>query len=346
MRPATVYANLDTAEHQQLIDRLHGPWREPMRALMVLLSAYGWDPADIAGLLCLHPGTVRRWINRYGGEGLPGLPDRARSGRPRLGPARLGQRIAALLSDPGAWTTGRIWRALQRPALSLRTMYRRIREHAQWRRPRHVAKSCPDHDRIVAGIRTHIADLPPGSVVVAEDETHLSWLAVIRACWTLPGLRHLIPTPGSNVRRSIFGAVNMLTGQWHYHIAVKAVSEVFCYFLQLLEDAYPDAPVIAVICDNGTIHHSGYTRTWLTGHPRVRVIEGATYSPQDNPTERMWAALKRAIDNTATDTINHRIRQAHRFFRDRTPQQNLTTCAPWSSPWLPDSYAQKIWQPA
>jgi hypothetical protein len=50
---------------------------------------------------------------------------------------------------------------------------------------------------------------------------------------------------------------------------------VFCYFLQQLLDAYPDAPVVAVICDNGTTHHSGITRHWLAEHPRLQVIAGA-----------------------------------------------------------------------
>jgi hypothetical protein len=30
-----------------------------------------------------------------------------------------------------------------------------------------------------------------------------------------------------------------------------------------------------------------------------------------------------------------RVRQAHAFFRHRTPDQMLVTAAPWGSPWLP-----------
>ncbi|HEX8345535.1 MAG TPA: IS630 family transposase, partial [Actinoplanes sp.] len=38
-----------------------------------------------------------------------------------------------------------------------------------------------------------------------------------------------------------------------------------------------------------------------------------------------------------------RVRQAHAFFRHRTPTQNLTTAAPWTSPWLPEGYGQDLW---
>ena len=41
-----------------------------------------------------------------------------------------------------------------------------------------------------------------------------------------------------------------------------------------------------------------------------------------------------------------RVRQAHAFFRHRTPDQMLVTAAPWSSPWLPEGYGQGFWKAA
>ena len=152
-------------------------------------------------------------------------------GRPRIGSPRLGERITALLATPKAWTTARIWRALGRPKISLRTCYRRIREQARWCRPRLIAKGDPDHDTICADIRDQIAALPAGSVVLAEDETHLDLLARVRACWMPHGIRHRVMTPGTNQRRTLHGAVNLVTGAVHHHVSVKGVSVVFCYFL-------------------------------------------------------------------------------------------------------------------
>jgi transposase len=95
---------------------------------MVLLSSHGLSAAQIAGLLECHPATVRRWVSRFNAEGLAGLADRPRRGRPRLGGKRLARRIAALLERPGRWTLPRIWRYLSRPDVSLRTLYRRVRQ--------------------------------------------------------------------------------------------------------------------------------------------------------------------------------------------------------------------------
>jgi transposase len=99
MRPVTVYAKPPDPDYHQLVAELH-QWRTAARIVMVLLSAQGYDPVGIAGLLHYHPATVRRWIHRHHTEGLAGLPDRPRSGRPRLGGPRLSQRILKLLAQP------------------------------------------------------------------------------------------------------------------------------------------------------------------------------------------------------------------------------------------------------
>src|ERR1700761_3389115 len=102
MRPAVVFANSPACEVEQLRVRLRGPWRQGLRAVMVLLSVRGLAPAEIAVLLGCHPSTVRRWIGRFNAEGAAGLADRPRCGRPRLGGRRLTRRRAALLGRAGA----------------------------------------------------------------------------------------------------------------------------------------------------------------------------------------------------------------------------------------------------
>src|SRR5437764_6442159 len=126
MRPVSVFANDPGSEIEQLRSDLHGRWRQATRAVMVLLSAHGLPPAQIAALLDCHPATVRRWIGRFNGEGAAGLADRPRSGRPRLGGRQLTSRIAALLRRPGPWTLPRIRQYLGRPRISGRTLYRRV----------------------------------------------------------------------------------------------------------------------------------------------------------------------------------------------------------------------------
>ena len=344
MRPVSVYAKGPGSEIGQLQASLRGPWRQGTRAVMVLLSLHGMAPSRIAELLGCHPVTVRRWIGRFNAEGLAGLADRPRPGRPRLGGRRLTSRIAGLLRRPGPWTLPRIRRHLGWPQLSMRTLYRRVRLVAIWRRPKLTARGDPYHDHVVAGIVARLLDLPRRAVVLAEDETHLNLLPHVRASWTLRTARPQVPTPGKNRQVTVFGAIEVSTGAWTYRLGKRCAADFILLLDQVLA-AFPSAPAIVMICDNDSIHHARKVSAYLKEHPRLEVLYGARYSPHDNPVERIWGALKNYVANTAV-TWPGRLRQIHSFFRARSPDQMLSTAAPWTSPWLPPGYEQNFWNAA
>jgi transposase len=52
------------------------------RCHFVLLSDQGYSPPEIGGLVGYHPAEVRVWLKRFQAQGLTGLFDRPRSGRP------------------------------------------------------------------------------------------------------------------------------------------------------------------------------------------------------------------------------------------------------------------------
>jgi len=141
MRPVCVFAKGPGEEIARLRAGLRGRWRQAARAVMVQLSLPGLPAAQIAVLLECHPATVRRWISRFSTGGLAGLAGPPRCGRPPLGGTRLASRIAGLLARPGPWTLPRIWRYLGGPQVSMRTLYRRVRLVAIWRRPKLTARA-------------------------------------------------------------------------------------------------------------------------------------------------------------------------------------------------------------
>lgn len=71
--------------------------------------------------------------------------------------------------------------------MSLRTLHRRVREVAAWRRPWLVAKGAADAEQVVADVRQAVTDLPDGAVVLAEDEAHINLLPWVRSTWILKG---------------------------------------------------------------------------------------------------------------------------------------------------------------
>ena len=146
--------------------------------------------------------------------------------------------------------------------------------------------------------------------------------------------------------RSIFGAVEVATGRWLYHIAERANSATCIEFLGQILLAYPLAPAIAIVLDNDTTHSSQAVERWLAAHGRVKLLYGARYSPHHNPVERVWASMKAHLANSPTLTMQGRLNQVHAFFCSRTPTQMLATAAPFKSPWLPPGYGKNLWRAA
>jgi len=90
--------------------------REVERARIILLASKGKRVPAIAQELELTEITVRTWLKRFNNEGLDGLADLPRSGRPATYSAeQVAEVIAAALSDPqqlgqpfACWTLDRL----------------------------------------------------------------------------------------------------------------------------------------------------------------------------------------------------------------------------------------------
>ncbi len=86
------------------------------RARICWLSHQGQSVAAIKDALRMADGTVRLWITRFNADGLAGLRDRRRGGRPATyPPEQVGELIAASLTNPqdlglsfGSWTLDRL----------------------------------------------------------------------------------------------------------------------------------------------------------------------------------------------------------------------------------------------
>ncbi len=71
------------------------------RARICWLSHQGQSVAAIKDALRMADGTVRLWITRFNADGLAGLRDRRRGGRPATyPPEQVGELIAASLTNP------------------------------------------------------------------------------------------------------------------------------------------------------------------------------------------------------------------------------------------------------
>jgi len=86
----------DRAELEHVARARKAPLRTVQRAWIVLAAADGQHNAQIARDLGLHVDTVRTWRGRFAAEGITGLADRPRSGRPAVFAATVRAEVKAL----------------------------------------------------------------------------------------------------------------------------------------------------------------------------------------------------------------------------------------------------------
>jgi transposase-like protein len=87
-RPSPFAVRLTASQRRVLEGRLRptAQQREVLRARIVLAAADGEQNIKIAGRLGVAVNTVSKWRKRFVEEGLSGLGDRKRPGRPRRFP--------------------------------------------------------------------------------------------------------------------------------------------------------------------------------------------------------------------------------------------------------------------
>ena len=125
------------------------------------------------------------------------------------------------------------------------------------------------------------------------DESTLGWLPVLIACWMKRGDQKRIPTPGQQQWRHIFGAYNWATDEVVYLISDKRNSNAFITFLDHLVAQHSGERPLAIILDNGSIHHSHATKAAfaLLEDELIPLFLPKNCS-QLNPIERYWKHLK------------------------------------------------------
>src|SRR5438477_6560356 len=280
-----LYVRQPTGEERAELTRMRRQeiGRVSQRAQMVLLSAQRRAAPEIAALFEVSRATVRFWVRQFDAAGPAGLRDEPRSGRPRkVTPQVEGELATWLARDPQQadptylatfWTVAMLLlTASSRLQLALAPTTLRTALHRlglRWRRPRLAMprKTDPEKARKQWAIAEAVITAGPDAVVLYADESRIQTLPLLRAMWQWLGQQTRIPTPGSNTTRALFGALNIRTGEWHYHVRRRMKKEDFMAFLEYLLTVYP-MQVTVLIVDNFITHTAHDVADFLAAHPR------------------------------------------------------------------------------
>ena len=327
-------AEAERQELRRLARREVGRVWERMRA--VLLSGRGYPVPQIAAIFECDEVTVREWIRRYEAEGAAGLRDRPKAGRrPRATPAArqtLQRTVTETRPALGGWTVVLVQVHLvvaHGLALS-RTTVRRLL-HAlglRWRRPKLGLLGDPETARVMGTLCERLLAAPADAVVLALDECDVHLVPALRAMWMPAGRQTVVPTPGTNRKRGVFGALDLTSGAWHYQVTGRKRAVEFLAFLEQLVTAYPDRP-LQLVLDNVPIHHARATGAWLAEHPQVELLFLPRYSGhRENPVEKVWWRLKQQVAaNRLHADVEALELSVHQFFAALSPHAALQLAA-------------------
>ncbi len=182
----------------------------------------------------------------------------------------------------------------------------------------------PDYDTKVKRLEECQEQARKGELILLyEDEFDLNLLPGVTRCWTKVGKQRKVLTPGQNIKRYGFGAVNYLSGQLTYQISEHKNSVGFCQLIeQIVREYCPgeayNGPKVVLVIDNYRIHFSKITQATLDKYAdRLLLVPLPTYSPKLNVIELLWKFLRRKVThNHLFPSITALIEAVDEFFRE------------------------------
>lgn len=322
-RPATKIT-LSQDELDQLTAMLRRPKaqaRYAERARIILRAAEGMASMQIATELRLAKSTVSKWRTRFEREGLDGLHDDLRPGRPPITDedefrARLIQQLdtpppaghsrwdGTLLAKALAVSADRIWRVLRQLGISLK----RRRSWCISTDPQFTAKAAD-----VIGL---YLGAPENAVVLSFDEKPCIQALDRQQGWlkmpdgrALSGFSHEYKRHGTT---TLFAALNVATGQViGGHFKRKRRVE-FLEFMDRLVAQHPGKD-LHVILDNLSTHRVENT-PWAQAHPQVHFHFTPTHASWLNQIEIWFSILTaKALRGASFRSVKQLIAQIDAF---------------------------------
>jgi transposase len=329
-----IYVHLTENQRDELqVVSRHAIGRVALRAHMVLLSDRGFTVSQIAAIHDCGEDVVRIWLHRYEREGVTGLEDDPRSGRPLKDPLA-GSIVDAQASQPppcsgqvqACWSVALLTAFLAqrfRLLLSSASVRRYLHQMGwRWARPRLAPARKPDPEaeaKRAALQEAHVLARQGLAHLLYLDESDLHLLPLLRAMW-MKGKRRRIPTPGTNRRRAFFGALDARSGQWFCADHERKLAVHLVAFLQRLLEAYPTGQVYLAL-DNAPTHTAKVVQHWLAAHPRAHALWLPKYAAHEvTPVERIWGLMKGAVAaDRLAGSIEELTAAARRFFAEMAP---------------------------
>lgn len=286
------------------------------RARIVLGCLEGRPVKQIGRELQIRPNTVIDWRERFRAEGLAGLRDRPRTGKPARYGAELKKQVLALLetatpAGQSSWDGPTVAKQLK------------VSAHAVWRllRKEGICLSrqrswCVSTDPEFAAKAADIVGLylnpPLHALVVSVDEKPSIQALERRTGYVQTSNGKIVRGYKSTYKRhgtlNLFAALTVATGAIHGKTTHQKRRWEFLEFMDELVRDFPEGQEIHVILDNYCIHKKN--EDWLARHPKVHFHFTPTSASWLNLVEVWFGIFSRKVLRGASFENQENLREA------------------------------------
>jgi transposase len=281
------------------------------RARIILRSAAGKAKREIAEQLGIARQTVRRWEKRFLRQGMKGLEDAPRSGRPRrIQPEQIAQIVQKTIqetpSDSTHWSTRSLAQVVNMSPSSVGRIWR-------WKnlKPHRVRTFKLSNDPKFAEKTDDVVTLylnPPADAVVWSADEQCQLQALSHTQPSLPCVPGHDVTKTNDYKRhgttNLFAAMNVHGGEIVYTFHPQHRHEEWIQFLSMIEAATPPGKEIHLIMDNYSAHKHAAVGQWLAEHPRFHVHWTPTSGSWLNAVERVFSDVtQKCLRRRSADSV-------------------------------------------
>ncbi len=279
------------------------------RARIVLLASLGRSNEEIASEVGVVRQTAAKWRERFRSEGVAGLGDGSRPGRPpRYGHndrLAIVKTVTEELPDPEShWTMSKIADALRdEVGISASQVWRILSELdlKPWQSRSWLTSHDPEFWEKAADVCELYLNPPDGALVLSVDEK-TGMQAKSRTNPTKPARPGLTERREFEYRRNgtacLFAALDVHSGEIISETKQRNRSVEFIDFLKHLDTVTPNQLVLHLVLDNGPCHVSKETRKWLEDPERQNrfvVHHTPTHASWLNQIELFFSILGRRL---------------------------------------------------
>lgn len=318
------------------------PERQRYHALILVTQGYSYR--EIGRILLVDEESISHWIALYQDSGLTGLKNHpawgGEHGQRCLNAEQLDelkQRLAAE-AMPGTklgsgWTAKAIRKLIRdeygvsysksgvrKLLCEMEWSYQRGRKLYIRRTPEEQARFMLETGEVLAEYAENGARVVP----LCGDQSKVYLEATLARRWSPVGQQPLVADAARQKQaENIYGALHLGTGEETSTFCIDwQDSDATIQWLEMMLAQHPRGQILLWI-DRAAHHTSEEVEEWLDDHRRIQVIHFPAYTPEENPKEATWKAMKEEVSHHQWHETMANLRQAINDYYQTTKQHTV-----------------------